>query len=107
MPKVRSMVLKLSRSGGVAGIRPPPLELDTARVPEAVRRKVETLVEQAGFFTLPSELRSRSPLADAFQHHLTVVRSDGKAHTVSFVEESACDELRELKRLVREQKTSP
>ena len=87
--------LSLARSGGVAGIRPPPKVLDTA--------KVSAVAAQAGFFSLPAELPERSPSADSFQHSLTVRHAGGREHTVTFTESAASDALRELKRLVRDQ----
>ena len=99
----KSTVLTLARSGGVAGIRPPPLVLDTSRLPEAVLRHIEALVAKSGFFLLPAELPSPKNVADGFLHSLTIEQAAGRKHTVTFAETAASEELRELKRLVREQ----
>ncbi len=103
MPGKKSTQLTLARSGGVAGIRPPPKALDTAELPVAAARHIEELLEKAGFFALPAELPERTQGADNFQHSLTVRHASGKEHTVTFSEASASEALRELKRLVRDQ----
>ena len=103
MPTKKPTVLTLARSGGVAGIRPPPKVLDTAKVSAAAAQRVEELLVKAGFFSLPAELPERSPSADSFQHSLTVRHAGGREHTVTFTESAASDALRELKRLVRDQ----
>jgi hypothetical protein len=103
MPKEKSTVLTLARSGGVAGIRPPPKTLDTAGLPAAAVKRIEELLETTGFFTLPAELPEPSPGADNFLHSLTVHHANGRKHTVTFTEASADDALRELKRIVRDQ----
>ena len=95
--------LTLARSGGVAGIRPPPKVLDTAGLSVAAAQHIEELLEKSKFFTLPTELPERSQSADNFQHSLTVRHADGREHTVTFSEASASEALRELKRLVRDQ----
>jgi len=103
MPKTKSTQLTLARSGGVAGIRPPPKVLDTAGLSDAAARHIDELLETSGFFKLPAELPERSPGADNFQHSLTVRHAGGREHTVTFTEASASEALRELKRLVRDQ----
>jgi len=103
MPAKKTTQLTLARSGGVAGIRPPPKVLDTAALPEAAARRIEELLEEADFFALPSELPEQSASADNFQHSLTVRHAGGREHTVTFTEASASAALRELKRLVRDQ----
>jgi len=103
MPKTKSTLLTLSRSGGVAGIRPPPKVLDTAALPAASVKRIEELLASAKFFTLPAELPGRSTGGDTFQHTLTIQHSSGRKHAVTFAEADASDALRELKRLVRDQ----
>jgi hypothetical protein len=103
MPKEKSTLLTLGRSGGVAGIRPPPKTLDTAGLPAATVQRIEELLEMTGFFKLPTELPEHTPGADNFQHSLTVHHASGRKHTVTFTEASADEALRELKRIVRDQ----
>jgi hypothetical protein len=102
----KSTKLTLARSGGVAGIRPPPKVLDTTGLAADAVQRIEKLLEKADFFGLPAELPSRSSSADNFQHSLTVCRADGSEHTVTFSETDASEALRELKRLVRDQAKS-
>jgi hypothetical protein len=98
-----STQLSLARSGGVAGIRPPPKVLDTAGLSVAAAQHIEELLEKSNFFALPAELPERTRGADNFQHTLTVRHAGGREHTVTFSEASASEALRELKRLVRDQ----
>jgi hypothetical protein len=102
MPKSKSTLLTLARSGGVAGIRPPAKTLDTAGVPAAAAQRIEELLGLADFFKLPAELPEPSPSADRFQYSLTVCPASGREHTVTFTEAAASEALRELKRLVRD-----
>ena len=106
MPKQKSMILTLARSGGVAGIRPPPKTLDTAELPAAAVERIEELLKTADFFQLPAELPERTSGVDNFLHSLTVHQAGGREHTVSFTEASAGEALRELKRIVRDQAKS-
>lgn len=106
MSAKKSTQLMLARSGGVAGIRPPPKVLDTAALPATAAQHIEELLEQAKFFALPAELPESVKSADNFQHSLTVRHSGGHEHTVTFTEASASEALRELKRLVRDQSKS-
>ena len=98
-----STQLSLARSGGVAGIRPPPKVLDTAGLSSTDARQIEALLVKSNFFALPAELPERTHGADNFQHSLTVRHADGREHTVTFSEASASEALRQLKRLVRDQ----
>jgi len=103
MAAKKSIQLTLARSGGVAGIRPPPKILDTAALTVSAARRVDELLKKSDFFALPAELPDHSPSADTFQHSLTVRHANGHEHTVTFSEASASEALRELKRLVRDQ----
>lgn len=102
MTKTKTTVLTLARSGGVAGIRPPPKVLDLGGLAAATAQKIEELLETSKFFSLPKELPSRSRGADGFQYTLSVVHASGRKHSVTFAEGDASEELRELKRLVRD-----
>jgi hypothetical protein len=95
------MRLALARSGGVAGIRPAPAVVDTKNLPPADAQRLEALVDAAGFFTLPSELREEAPAPDSFQYSLTIEVAGKRPHTVTFSERSASEPLRELKRALR------
>ncbi len=80
------MRVVLERSGGFAGIsRTTSISTDQMPVEEA--QKVADLVEAAGFFELPSVIRSSEPGADRFQYKITVESEHG-THTVQ-VDEAA------------------
>jgi hypothetical protein len=90
------MRLKLARTGGFAGLRPPPVEVDTAKLPPKVARRVESLVASASFFELPERLPAPKPQPDRFQYSLQIAHEDGREHAVTCDEEAASNELREL-----------
>lgn len=73
------MRLKLTRTGGFAGIKLPPVEVDTAKLPPKVARRVESLVAGANFFELPKTLSVKKPQPDRFQYSLQIAREDGSS----------------------------
>jgi hypothetical protein len=91
MPAKKGISIALARTGGVAGIRPPPVVLDTAGLAPVVTRRLEELIVAADFFSLPAELPERKPHPDAFQHSLTIKMAAGRMHTVTFSEKSAAN----------------
>lgn len=91
----------LSRSGGVAGTRPPPDEIDCASLPPAQLRQLVELIKSAAFFTLPCEVPEEEPAPDSFQYTLRVSTGGGESHEVTFSDRSATASLRELKQFVR------
>lgn len=95
------MRLILKRSGGFAGILPPPLTLDTNSLRPAAARSIERLIASCDFFNLPPELAAPSPQPDRFQFTLTVTHEDGREHTVKCDEEAADKSFLELIRLVQ------
>lgn len=102
MPAKKTTQLCLARSGGLAGIRPPPKVLDTGSLSAAEVSHIDELLTRADFFALPGELPEQTKSADNFQHTLTVRHAGGREHSVTFSEASASEALRELKRLVRD-----
>ncbi len=68
------MLLTLARHGGFAGLRRPPLVVDTATLAPEIGRKLEALVHAARAH--PGKTRPRSPAApaqpDRFSYTLTV-----------------------------------
>ncbi|MFT3781159.1 MAG: hypothetical protein QM790_04020 [Nibricoccus sp.] len=106
MPAKQKTVVALARTGGVAGIRPPPSLLDTAKASAEICKRVEELLTAAEFFSLPEELPAKRA-ADAFQYTLSVQHETGKKHAVTFCESTASEALRELKRLVRDHAQAP
>jgi len=72
------MRIEFTRTGGFAGMRLSK-SFDTSTMPADQADELCKLVESAGFFDLPAELRSKG--ADQFQFKVAVEK-DGKAHTV-------------------------
>jgi hypothetical protein len=97
------MKLVLERSGGVAGLRRPPVAQATAALPAAARAQLEALVGAAGLATLPATLGD-SP-HDQLGYTLTVTGDDGHAHAIELTLDAAPPPLRalisELRRLAR------
>jgi hypothetical protein len=88
------MKLVLERSGGVAGLRKPPLELDTAKLPAADRDRLHALVEAAQLATLPPTLGAAAP--DQLGYALSVTADDGRTHTIELSLAAAPQALRAL-----------
>jgi len=75
------MKIHFEQSGGfVAGIRRPPVSIDTAALPADAAKAWHDLVAAADFFNLPPT-SSPGPARDAFSYRITV-ESEGKQHTV-------------------------
>jgi hypothetical protein len=96
------MRITYARSGGFAGVRRPPVELDTATLPNDEARAWEKLVAQADFFALPASIPSRGPQADRFNYTITVRQEGGAEHTVTVSEEAVPDALRPLLKRLQE-----
>jgi hypothetical protein len=96
------MRVTLSRSGGFAGIVPPPVTLDTAALASGVTRRIAQLVVSTGFFDLPSSLAAPTRQPDRFQFTLRIVNDDGQEHTVTCDEEVAPEPFIELVRAVQQ-----
>lgn len=95
------MRVTLSRSGGFAGIRPPPVIVDTASLPPAQARRVEALVTGANFFELPEVISAPDPQPDRFQYTLSVTDNAGNTHAVTVDEQAAPGPVLDLILLVR------
>jgi hypothetical protein len=98
------MKLTLTRSGGFAGLVRPPVTLDTSTLPPAEAQKIESLLESARFFQLPSTRATTPAQPDRFQFTLTVEKPDGAKHSATFEEQDASKDLQEIIR--RLQKTA-
>jgi hypothetical protein len=85
------MKLVLTRSGGVAGLRKAPLEIETADLPAAARDRLRALVDAAHLATPPPEPAPGS--ADQLGYSLTVTDDDGTARTVELGLPAASPEL--------------
>jgi len=99
------MRLKLTRTGGFAGITPPPVEVDTAMLSKKDAQQIEALVAGAKFFELPQTLKAAKPQPDRFQYSLHITDEGGRDHAVTCDEEAAPAELRRLFQAVRNLKT--
>ncbi len=95
------MRITVSRSGGLAGLRPPPIVLDTATLAGAAKKRVEQLVVECKFFDLPATPTGAGKSADQFLHHVTIAHDDGREHTVELHADAASGPLRDLLHLVR------
>ncbi|TMQ68337.1 MAG: hypothetical protein E6K81_16640 [Candidatus Eisenbacteria bacterium] len=86
------MRIRIVQSGGLAGLR---LErvVETERLPDAGREALEGLVRTSAFFELPE--RRVSGLPDVIQYRVRVEAS-GRAHEVTFDDETASGALRDL-----------
>ena len=97
------MRLTLTRSGGFAGLLPPPVTLDTASLPRATAKRIEGLVTSAGFFNLPHTLAAPTRQPDRLQFTVRIVNDDGREHTVICDEEAASEPFLELVRTVQKE----
>ena len=96
------MRLTLTRSGGLAGVLPRPVALDTATLPRAVARRLEKLVATVDFFNLPPRMAARTRQPDRWQFTLSIISNEGREHTVTCDEEAATEPLLELIRAVQQ-----
>ncbi len=88
------MLIRLERTGGFAGLRR-TVTIDTDTLPSEESRKLQEMVEAAGFFNLPEKFPLPTRGADYFIYRL-IVEKDGKKHTVEVSEPSVPAELRPL-----------
>ncbi len=95
------MRLKLTRTGGFAGISSPPVEVDTATLSKKDAQQIESLVAGANFFELPKTLKAATAQPDRFQYSLHIAHEDGRQHAITCDEAAAAPELRELFRAVQ------
>jgi Emfourin len=91
------------RSGGFAGIEEEIGSVDTEALPAGTRDEVESLVRDAGFFSLPSTVEGDVG-ADQFRYEVTV-EDGGRAHTVAFVGDEG-PEVAALRRIVHAVETA-
>jgi hypothetical protein len=98
------MQLKLTRTGGFAGVKPPPVEVDTTTLSKKDAQRVESLVAGARFFELPKNLKAAKAQPDRFQYSLQIAHEDGRHHDITCDESAAAPELRELFKAVQQLK---
>jgi|GEM_PF-5134586 len=87
------MKLALARGGGVAGLRKPPLALDTATLPPADRDRVHALVAAAQLPALPAP---GDAAHDQVGYTLSVTADDGAAHDYDLTLDTAPPAVRAL-----------
>jgi hypothetical protein len=88
------MQMRLERSGGFAGLRL-SRSLDSSQLSPEDNKELGRLVESAGFFDLPSDVRAANAGADRFQYKLTV-KAGPREHTVSVDDAAVPETLRPL-----------
>lgn len=88
------MRIDYERTGGFAGMRL-AVTLDTAVLPPDQANTLHSLVAEAHFFDLPTQIPAPSPAADQFHYHVTI-EAEGKRHAVEVGEASASPALQAL-----------
>ena len=90
------MQITVARSGGYAGGTEPPVTIDTSQLDAGTRQRIEDLVNQMGFFTLPQQAGGVG--ADMFRYEISV-SDENRTHMVTFVDDGS-QETQSLRRLV-------
>ncbi len=88
------MLIYFERTGGFAGMST-AVRLNTDSLPPEEARKLQEMVDAAGFFNLPEKFPAPTRGADYFVYRLTV-ESEGRKHTVEVSEPAVPAELRPL-----------
>lgn len=79
------MQIRVSRSGGFAGLEEELAAVDTDRLDPDQAAAIKRQVRETGFFELPVELADDNVGADQFRYSITVAEP-GRQHTVSYTE---------------------
>jgi len=79
------MQVRVSRSGGFAGLEEELGEVDTTTLDAAHADSIVRMVHDAGFFELPETLPGDSIGADQFRYMVTVIDGD-RRHTVTYTD---------------------
>jgi hypothetical protein len=88
------MRIEFVRSGGLAGI-PLTAKIDSQNLSQDESAVLEKMVNEAGFFDLPEQIKPASPKPDRFEYQITVSSSQ-RTHTVTVNETGVTDKLRPL-----------
>lgn len=87
-PQEEVLHIHFERSGGFAGMMT-NVDIDAYSLPDAERQALMTLVTDAGFFALPSDVTDPSTTgADRYNYRITI-QSGARTHTVECVDGSA------------------
>lgn len=95
------MRLTLSRSGGFAGIRRPPITVDTRDLAPHEAALLEKLISDVRFLELPSQAAAPGQ-PDRFEYTIEAVPNDGLPHTVTIGEADAPPLFLELVRAIEQ-----
>jgi hypothetical protein len=90
------MLIDFERTGGFAGMFIKS-RIDTDDLPAEQAAELESLVNTAEFFKLPSRVDESTGGADRFNYSIGIV-AEGKKHTVEISDETAPPSLRPLLR---------
>jgi hypothetical protein len=88
------MQIRFVRSGGFGGIRTSGV-VDTGTLPLTEAKKVQQLVESAGFFSLPEKFPTPQKGADYYTYSLTI-EQENRSHSIEVSEPAAPESLRPL-----------
>jgi hypothetical protein len=88
------MRIEFVRSGGFAGIRLAG-NFDTQQLLPEQSSTLDKLVEAAGFFSLPQEIKPPTPAVDRFEYQVTISTGQ-QTHSVRVSEPAAPENLRPL-----------
>jgi hypothetical protein len=88
------MNIHFERSGGFAGLRVSH-DVDSADLSPDDGKELERLVESAGVFDVPAEMRAANPGVDRFQYKLTV-KDSARERTVSLDDAAVPEKMRPL-----------
>jgi hypothetical protein len=92
------MKIKVTRSGGFAGITENVASVDTAGLKPAQAKQVEELISSLDFFKLPGAVAGEAVGADYQQYEISVSRGAEK-HQVKFLDDES-PQTAKLKQLV-------
>lgn len=103
------MRIEMERTGGFAGMRV-QTTIDTETLPPEQASELESLVETASFFEMPTGASTPPRGADSFYYRISI-EAEGRKHTVETSDEVAPETLRPLLRrltaLARSRSSSP
>jgi Emfourin len=88
------MHIEFVRSGGFAGLRL-AASLDTQQLGADIASTLEKLVAEAGFFTLPEQIKPASPGPDRFEYQVTI-SSGAQKHSINVSDAVVPEALRPL-----------
>jgi hypothetical protein len=87
------MQIHIERSGGFLGA-PRIKDVDTAKLPSDQAAQIQSMVEDANFFQLPTAIASAGH-PDSFQYKITIAEQN-RQHTVTAGESALPDALNSL-----------